>query len=117
MALRRNLKFLRSQFFLTHPVGIFYFKRGTLILTLFQIRNYETKYLSEFSALPLEASLGFSMLTMDTLQTKCGEAKVRPAGYTAGVHIFHSFLTLPWSLSCGGKYTPLLKGLSHFTRP
>ena len=27
--------------------------------------------------LPFEANLGFSMLNMDTLQTKCGEAKVR----------------------------------------
>ena len=32
------------------------------------------------------------MLTMDTLQTKCGEAKVRPAGYTAGVHINNSYI-------------------------
>ena len=40
-----------------------------------QIRNYETKYLC--SELPLESGLGFTILTMETLQTRCGEAKVR----------------------------------------
>ena len=40
-----------------------------------QIRNYETKYLC--SELPLEPGLGFTILTMETLQNRCGEAKVR----------------------------------------
>ena len=39
-----------------------------------QIRNYATKYIC--CELPLDPFLGFTTLTMDTLQTKCGEAKV-----------------------------------------
>ena len=54
-----------------------------------QIRNYETKYLC--SDLPLEPGLGFTILTMETLQNRCGEAKVR------NCFCFNETFTIKWN--------------------